>query len=204
MHGLLMLHDAANEAPGPARARLRYHPRIKGLVIGADGAAPKDIHTLLRSTAAHLAMRDWHKMGARNESEALGYSLNPLRRRFVRRLGSSSPAAALWCHGDPGDQGGPRMLPTVRLPVVVRLCCLLLFWLCCSVRIARLSLILMPAFLPLFLSVFFGLLVIYSLRLARSLALAPRPSQHGPSENPGHPSPRSKSRARPAGLTSSS
>ena len=31
-----------------------------------------DVHTLLRSTVAHLAMRDWHKMGARNESEALG------------------------------------------------------------------------------------------------------------------------------------
>ena len=41
------------------------------------------MHTLLRSTAAHLAVRDWHKVGARNESEALGYYLTRLRRRWA-------------------------------------------------------------------------------------------------------------------------
>ena len=49
----------------------------------AYGEASKDVHTLLRSTAAHLAMRDWHKRGAHNESEALRYYLTRLRRRWA-------------------------------------------------------------------------------------------------------------------------
>ena len=70
-----------NRAPDPVRAWLRQYPRIKGLVIGAYGEASMVVHPLLRSTVAHLAMRELHKMGVRNECEALGHCLTRLHRR---------------------------------------------------------------------------------------------------------------------------
>ena len=86
---------------------------------------------------AHLAMRDGHKMGDGNGSEALGYCLiSRLRRRLGFRSGSfdgsGAPLPPLLYRSGAGRSRG----------------------FCCTVPVAQLSLRLMPTFLPLFFCVF--------------------------------------------------